>query len=90
MKFTVNVMQTVEIELDEPKFDETFMAEFREGFHNIQDIAGHAQHLAWLHATGRVDLEYISADVPFIEGYGPADTMGIKVRVIDSDTEISE
>jgi len=90
-KFTVDVTQTVEVTLDETKFTPEFFSEFNT---TITDFGGddgdvewalrqHAEHLAWVHAAGREDLESRSA---FIEGYGPAPDMGIKARVTDTET----
>jgi len=81
--YTVEVLQTVTVTLDEAKFDDAFMAEFRESFYQFDDIAEHVEHLAQLEARGAVG-EY----KPFIEGYGEAEEMGIKLSSTVSDTLI--
>ncbi len=92
-KFTVDVTQTVEVTLDETKFTPEFFAEYNETITYLGGDDGdieyalrqHAEHLAWVHAAGREDLESRSA---FVEGYGPAEEMGIKARVVDTDTDV--
>lgn len=85
-KFIVDVTQTVEVELDESKFDEAFMAEFRDSFYPFYDLRDHAEHIAQLQARGIVDLAGYSGE--FVEGYGPSKDMGIKARVIDTDIQV--
>lgn len=80
VKFTVEVTQTVTVELDESKFDDAFMYKFRENFYRFHNIEEHAEHIAQLGARG-----LIGCYKPFIEGYGLAEDMGIKVRVTDID-----
>ena len=92
-KFTVDVTQTVEVTLDETKFTPEFFAEYNETITYLGGDDGdieyalrqHAEHLALVHAAGREDLESRSA---FVEGYGPAEEMGIKARVVDTDTDV--
>lgn len=84
-KFTVEVQQIVEVELDETKFDEGFMQEFRDSFYNFDTLAEHAEHIAQLQARGLADLEFGSQ---FVEGYGPSSDMGIRARTIDWQTEL--
>lgn len=83
--FTVEVTQTVTVTLDETKFDETFMKEFRESFYQFDTLEEHAEHLAQLEARGLVD-DY----EPFIEGYGPAEDMGIKLKAGRTDMTVLE
>lgn len=68
----VTVHITVKVKIDESKFDEKFMEEFRESFYPFYDLDDHYKHLAQLYARG------ISDNGDFIEGYGPAEDMGIK------------
>lgn len=79
--FTIDVTQTVRVELDESKFDEAFMAEFRESFYPFFDLQEHAEHIAQLEARGVICLP------EFIEGYGPSDEMGIKAMVAHTHVE---
>lgn len=81
--FTVEVTQVVTVELDETKFDEAFLAEFRKHFYRFDDIEAHAEHIAQLEARGMIDDWK-----PFIEGYGPAEDMGIKATAIVESIEI--
>lgn len=78
----VQVTQWVEVTLDESKFDEKFMSEFREYFYPFATIEDHYQHLAQMGARGLYD-----SYSPFIEGYGPPKDMGIKIHVCSNETE---
>ncbi len=80
-KFIVEVTQTIEVSLDESKFTPEFLAEFIEMMYDFQTLEQHAGHIAQLHARGLFDG---NAD-EFIEGYGPADEMGIEARLISQD-----
>ncbi|MGN7931185.1 hypothetical protein [Sphingopyxis sp. 22461] len=84
--FTVEVRQIVEVELDEIKFDDAFMEEFRDSQYPFMTLADHAEHIAQLQARGVYDLDYI--ETQFVEGYGPANEMGIKARVIGTEMEV--
>ena len=87
-KFTVEVVQTVEIQIDETKLDEKFMQEFRDSFYQFDTIEDHAEHLGQLACRGLISM-YSS----FIEGYGPPAEMNIKIGdPFDNDikTEIVE
>lgn len=81
-KFIVDVTQTVEVELDEAKFDETFMEEFRASFYQFDDIQEHAEHIGQLTARGIIEIGDYSPE--FIEGYGLSGVMGIKAKVTDT------
>lgn len=76
----MQVIQTVEVEIDETKFTEDFLSSFREDFYQFKNIEAHVKHLAQLNARG--------IDRDFIEGYGPAQDFGIKFTAIDQDEEI--
>ncbi len=82
MKKLVEVKQYVEVEIDETKFTEDFMKEFRNVFYNFHDIEDHIMHLAQLHCRGIAD------NYSFIEGYGEAKEMGIKFNITDLETSI--
>jgi len=83
-KFMIEVTQMIEVTLDESKFDETFMAEFRESFFPFDTLEEHAKHIGQLQARGIIDASYGDH---FIEGYGPASEMGIKA---DEDAVYTE
>ena len=85
-KFTVEVTQTIEVELDETKFDEAFMEEFRQSFFQFDEIQDHVEHLAQIHARGVIELDGHKPE--FIEGYGPQNEMGIKAKTIDTLIEV--
>lgn len=81
--FTVEVTQIVTVELDETKFDEAFMREFRESFYNFRTLGQHAEHIAQLEARG-----LITGWPVFIEGYGPTAEMGISATAVVESIEI--
>ena len=87
-KFKVIVEQEVTVELDETKFDDAFMQEFREGFYPFFDLQEHAEHIAQLQARGVIEAEAFGGD--FIEGYGPSQEMGIKASANVVDIQIVE
>jgi len=87
-KYTVIVEQEVEIELDEAKFDDAFMQEFRDGFYPFYELADHVEHIAQLQARGVIDAG--SYTVEFIEGYGPSKDMGIKANASVVNIQIVE
>lgn len=74
MKYRVYMTQYIDVELDETKFTEEFMEEFRDMMYNYTTIEEHVEHLAQLKARGLI--EHFN---PFIEGYGPASDMGINI-----------
>lgn len=80
--FDIEVRQVVRVTLDPAKFDEAFMAEFRKYFYDYDRIEDHAEHLAQLFARG------ISGNNDFIEGYGPANGMGIAFAHVEQSEEI--
>lgn len=74
---SVTVVHTIDIEIDDSKFTEEFMEEFRRYFYPFFDLNDHYEHIGQLQARGIIDLEFDPKE--FIEGYGPANEMGIKV-----------
>lgn len=74
-KFKTTLTFEVDVEIDETKFDETFLSEFRASFYPFYDIKDHVEHIAQLTARGLLD--------DFTEGYGPIDDMGISARTVD-------
>jgi len=76
------VQQIVRVTVDETKFDEEFMADFQRQMYPFTDLEDHLEHLAQLHARGICD------DHSFIEGYGPAQDMGIRFEIADQFEEI--
>lgn len=84
MKKVVTISFDVEVEIDESKFDERFMSEFRESFYCFYTIDEHLCHLAQLYARGLIE------DGQFIEGYGPAKEMGISFNLSGQTEEVEE
>lgn len=82
MKRIVTVTQSVEVEIDENKFTESFLEEYRQLFSDL-DIEGHIENLAQLHARGLAD-SYTNC----IEGYGSPGDMGISMSVLWQEEEI--
>ena len=85
MKKLVAVTQYVSVEIDETKFDNRFLEEFRESFYEF-DLDDHFKHLAQLEASGLTGCGIDN----FIEGYGPAKDMGIDMSVEDIEVELVE
>lgn len=80
MKYEVIVTQYVEVEVDESKFTDKWMEDFKKNFYAFNTVKDHVEHLAQLTARERFNKE-------FVEGYGPAEEMGIKARVTDVECE---
>lgn len=83
MKKQVGVIKTVEVEVDESKFTDEFMEEFRKYFYDFDDIDDHIEYIANLAVNGAFD-----SFKPFIEGYGEPHEMGIKANIVDTYTDI--
>lgn len=81
-KFTLEVTQVIAVTLDETKFTEAWMEEFRASFYPFHSVEDHAQHLAQLCARGLADPW-----TRFIEGYGRPADMGIEFAILDSEIE---
>ena len=81
MKRMVAVTQVVEVEVDETKFTEEWMKEWRQSFYPFRSLNRHIEHIAQLEARGGLSED-------FTEGYGPLAEMGIKAKVIDQTEEI--
>lgn len=80
----VAVGEVIEVTVDESKFDEAFMEDFRRTMYPFRTLDEHIEHLAQLSARGIVFNED-----SFIEGYGVAKDMGIKFRDLrEGETEI--
>ena len=78
----VRVTQEVTVTVDETKFTPEFMAEFRASFFPFDTLEEHVEHLAQLAARGVAD------NGTFIEGYGPAADMGIRLDTTVEELEI--
>jgi len=87
MKKTVDVTFSVEVEVDENKFTDEFMNEFREVFYDFDDINDHIKYFAQLTARGII----LEGDInQFIEGYGDTKEFGIKTKIIHQEEEIND
>jgi len=80
---TVEVTETIEVELDETKFTPEFMQEFKECMYVFNSIEDHAKHLAQLEARGFIGFR------EDVEGYGSLRDMGITFNTIDQCESIS-
>ena len=78
-KFLATVSIDVCVEIDEAKFTEAFMAEFRQSFYPFTTVEHHVRHLAQLEARGLLDL--------VTEGYGEISDFGIKARELGFEVE---
>ncbi len=79
----VKVIQIIKVTIDESKFTDKFMAEFRKTMYStFHDLNDHYMHLAQLYARNICD------DNSFIEGYGLAKDMGIEFNIIDMNEEM--
>jgi len=86
MRIKVTTVHYVNVEIDESKFTDEFMQEFRSDFYNFWTIGDHVKHIARLYANGGVS-EFDKQH--FIEGYGAQCEMGISVSTdtVDSYSE---
>jgi hypothetical protein len=84
VKQTVLVTSEVDVTVDETKFTEEWMAEFRKSFYPFFTVQDHIEHLAQLYARGVID----GFDKEFVEGYGPLKEMGITFEYGPIETEI--
>ena len=82
-KRLIEVTSIVEVETDDAKFTEEWLAEWRGVFYPFRSVEDHAKHIAQLAARGIFDPK-------FTEGYGPPSDMGITARVVSVEEEIIE
>lgn len=82
----IEVTQIVEVSIDETKLTPEWMASFRDVFYNYHDIDDHLGHIAQLEARGITYQPHVNNT--FIEGYGNANDLRIKARVVDTEIEI--
>lgn len=87
---SVIIEKRIEVEIDESKFDETFLREFRQMFHQFETLEDHMEHLAQLKARGFVDDWSPDKEGVFIEGYGGVNLMGIKLVEVFKDWQIDQ
>lgn len=76
----VQVTFEVDVTIDETKFDDVFMQEFRNNFFDHDTIDDHIKDLAWNECRGQLD--------GFVEGYGPIKEMGISAKVVFEECEV--
>lgn len=84
-RFQVEVVQTFDIKVDESKFTEQFMADFRKSFYEFHTIDDHVKHLAQLYARG-----IVTPFSRFIEGYGAPEDIGLSFTEVDQEEDIVE
>jgi hypothetical protein len=89
MTYDVQVTQQIKVTLDITKFTPEFMADFRRSFYPFDTVEEHAEHIGQMVARA-VYPEIFPGDDTFIEGYGPANEMGITAVAgwIEIETEI--
>lgn len=75
----VDVTQRIEVTIDETKFNEAFLSEFRDSFYDFHSTDDHIKHLAQMTARGIMN-GFSSSE--FVDGYGPIGEMGIKTSVV--------
>lgn len=80
MKKVVECSTRVTVEVDETKFTEQFMREFRQSFFPFYTVEEHIGHLGQLAARGMLRDD-------FVEGYGPPADFGIVVSDPDDHFE---
>ena len=80
----IDVVQTIRVTVDESKFDDKFMEEFRASFYGFDTLDEHLMHLAQLNARGLA-----GGFRDFIEGYGDAADMGIQFKHVEQYEEIA-
>jgi len=80
--FNVEVTQTIRVSLDETKFTESFMQEFRDLIFPAYDTRDHAEHLASLYARGVIE----GYGSEFVEGYGSINEFGIDIELLGENT----
>lgn len=78
---TVQVTLFIDVTIDETKFNDEFLIDFRKHYYNFHGIDEHIEHLAQMRARGLYD------NGDFIEGYGPTGDMGISFETINNATE---
>lgn len=88
--YTVQVVQQVEVTLDDEKFDDKFMEEFRDSFYHFMTLDDHASHIAQLAGRGIIPESSEFKGAFFIEGYGLHTEMGLAWKVTDTDFEVLE
>ncbi len=62
-KYTFNVTQTVEVEIDESKFTEEYLESFSEVMWQVDDVSEVVEHIARNKALyGEYDVEFVPND----------------------------
>lgn len=84
MERTVTVTHVVKVTVDETKFTEEWMAEFRRHFYPFDTLDEHIEHLGELFSRGLIN----EFGDPFIEGYGNASEMGIRFEWDYTEVEV--
>ncbi len=82
MKYTVAYEQEIEVTIDKKKFTKKFMREFYDSMYHFDTIEEHVAHLGQLAARG------LAHNGDFIEGYGPAEDMGISFRITSEASHV--
>ena len=82
-KWFATVETELSIEVDESKFTEEWMEDFRKVFYPFRTVQDHIEHLCLLQARGVIELPFTE----FVEGYGNPADMGIRIVTIDVEVD---
>lgn len=82
MQRSIGYKVLIQVTVDESKFTDEFMEEFRRHFYPFNTIEEHMEHLAQLEARGLIGVDN------FVEGYGDIREFGVKFGVGSGETEI--
>lgn len=83
-RYVVTFETEIIVEVDETKFTDEFMEEYRDSFYQFYGIEDHIEHLAELKARGVYELSKYIPD-EFVEGYGPIGEFGISASSYSID-----
>ncbi len=72
MKRIVKIEKLIEVEIDESKFTEEFINDFKESFYPFENMDAHITHIAWLESSRLLNS--------FTEGYGDISDFGISAQ----------
>lgn len=81
MKRKVEVTFLVEVEVDETKFTQEWIDDWRKVFYPFNTIEDHIEHIAQMEARDILGPK-------FTEGYGRLADMGIKAAVLDQRADV--
>lgn len=86
MKKIVEIKHTVEIEVDESKFTEKFMEEYRQYICQLYTVEEHMENLVSYYCYPNFPYEFDKSE--FVEGYGKLYDLGVKFVLLNTETDI--